>query len=192
MLYGATKLRWAPIVEEPAGALPTYGQARELGELNRLSDNPTYNEAKAYGNNALRRHVNKFKEVPIDVTILDISNENASAITGAAIAEEAGQDLVFGVNDNAPYGGLSFYVNELLEGNVDAFKGIYYPKAKANMQGQEYTTMGENITLAAKTLRFLGAAANNGQWKVESKYFTTEAEADAWAAAKLAGEGAGA
>lgn len=188
MIYGAKMLMWAPFAEtdsEPAGSLPKYGTARELGELNRVSDTPAFNEAKAYGNNVLGRYVNKFREVPIDVTILDMTNENAAAVTGAAIDATAGNNLKFSVNDNAPYGGLAFYVNELLSGNVNAFKGIYYPKVKASMQGQEYATMGESITLTAKTLRFMGAAAKDGTWKVESEYFTTEDEAAAWVRSML-------
>lgn len=188
MLYGAKMLLWAPFAAEnpePDNALPNYGTARELGELNRLSDAPSFNEAKAYGNNALGRYVNKFKEVPIDVTILDMSNENASAVTGAAIDTQAGKQLKFNTKDNAPYGGLAFFVNELLAGNVDAYKGIFYPKVKASMQGQEYATMGDSITLTAKTLRFLGSAAKNGDWKIESEYFDTEDEAIAWVRAKL-------
>lgn len=187
MVYGAKMLMFAPFAAEnpePAGALPNYGAAVELGELNKVTDTPAFNEAKAYGNNVLGRYVNKFKEVPIDVTILDLSNENAALITGAVI-ETSGKDLKFNVKDNAPYGGMAFFVNELLAGNVDAYKGVFYPKVKATVQGQTYDTMGDSIVLAAKNLRFMGSAAKTGDWKIESPYFESEDEAIAWVRAKL-------
>lgn len=189
MRYGAKKLMWAPFAEtdaEPVGSLPKYGTAMQLGELNKVTDSPAFNEAKAYGDNGLARYVNEFKEVPIDVEILDLTNEQASAVTGSKLGTTEGKDLHFNTEDNAPYGGLSFYINELMAGNVKKYKGIFYPKVKASMQGKEYSTKGDTITLANEKLRFLGSAAKNGDWKIESEYFATEAEAEAWVEAKLA------
>ena len=63
MRYGAKMLMWAPFAQEnaePAGALPTYGTAKQLGELNKVTDAPAFNEAKAYGDNGLGRYVNEF------------------------------------------------------------------------------------------------------------------------------------
>ena len=57
---------------------------------------------------------------------------------------------------------------------------VFYPKVKAMLQGTEYNTNGENITLATGKLQFTGAAAMTGDWKIESPYFDTEDEAKAW------------
>jgi len=183
MNYGAKMLQWAPFAAdnaEPAGALPNYSTPINLGELNKVTDNPTFNEAKAHGDNALRRHVNEFKEVTIDVEILDMPNEHAESVLGASIPAGEGKDLHFGAEDNPPYGCLGFYVNELLAGNKKAFKGVFYPKVKATMQGAEYATKGDSITLTGCKLRFLGTSCNSGDWKIQSDYFNTEAEAVAW------------
>ena len=183
MKYGAKMLMWAPFAKEnaePEAARPNYGEARNLGELNRVSDSPSFNEAKAYGDNGLARYVNEFKEVGVDVTILDMTHADASAVLGATLAEGEGASLSFGAEDNAPYGGLAFYVNEMLKGNAKKYKGIFYPKVKASMQGEEYTTKGDSITLTGKTLRLVGTACESGEWKVESPYFSTEAEAKEW------------
>lgn len=183
MKYGAKMLQWAPFAAEnaePAGALPNYGTPINLGELNKVTDNPVFNEAKAFGNNALARYVAEFKEVSIDVEILDMTNTHAAAVLGASIPEGEGQDLHFGAEDNPPYGGLGFYVNELLPGNKKAYKGVFYPKVKATMQGAEYSTKGDSITLTGCKLHFLGAICSNGDWKLESDYFDTEAEAAEW------------
>ena len=185
MKYGAKGYRWAPITAEPAGSLPTYGGAVVLGELNQVVDNPTYNEAKGYGDNALRRHVVKFKECGIDVAILDMTNANAAAVFGTEVPTTAAKDLHFNESDNPPYGGAAFYINELLEDNKDVFKCVFYPKQKATMQGETYDTTGESITLTNKKIHFTGSTANNGDWKIESDYFDTEEAAIAWLDEKL-------
>ena len=188
MKYGAKMLMWAPFGKEnpePENSLPSYGTAKQLGELNKVSDNPQYSQAKAYGDNGLARYVNEFKEVTVDVEILDMANETASEVMGAAIETGDDKDLIFNAEDNAPYGGLAFYISELLEDNVKRYKGIFYPKVKASMQGKEYTTKGESITLTGEKLHFLGSAAKNGDWKKESPYFSSEDEAAAWVKKKL-------
>lgn len=189
MIYGAKHIRWAPIEAEPVDALPNYGENRILGELNQVADTPTFNEARASGDNRTARYISMFKEIGIDVGILDMANENASAVTGASIDAGEAKNLRFKATDNAPYGGLSFFVSEVMEDDAIKHKGIFYPKAKATMQGQTYDTKGETITLQGKKLRFVGLAANNGDWKVESPYFDTEAEADKWAEDMLAAAG---
>lgn len=193
MKYGAKGIMIAPFAKEnpePEGAMPNYESAFSLGELNRVSDSPSYNEAKAYGDNALKRYVNEFKEVPIDVDVLDVTNEVASKVLGAKLDSGEQANLRFTSEDNPPYCGMSFYVNELLAGNVKKYKGICYPKVKASMQGEEYTTKGDSITLAAKRLRFMGAACNDNSWKIESPYFDTEAQAITWTKTILGGASA--
>ena len=116
MKYGAKMLQWAPFAEsdpEPAGALPKYGTPMNLGKLNKVTDSPTFNEAKGYGDNALTVHVTEFKEVGIDVEVNELPNTAASAIFGAKLDAEEGQDLHFGAEDNPPYGGLAFYISKM-------------------------------------------------------------------------------
>ena len=188
MRYGAKGIMWAPFAaENPESddALPNYGEARTLGELNKVTDNPTYNEARAYGDNTLSRFVSEFRENVVDVDILELPNDTASAVTGAKIDTTADKDLHFNSEDNAPYGGLAFYVNQLLTGNKKKYQGIFYPKLKAAMQGKEYSTKGESITLTGEKLHFVGTAAKNGDWKIQSDYFDTEADAVAWTKKKL-------
>jgi len=185
MYYGAKRIKWAPVSEEPAGALPTYGEAMSIGELNKVTDAPAYAEAKAYGDNALGRYVAEFKECPLDIEVLDMPKTVAGAITGAKISEGEGKDIHFNEADNPPYGGVVFYVNELLADNRKVFTCFFYPKAKAVMQGETYSTKGESITLTGKKLRLLASPAKNGDWKIESDYLETEEAAIAWCDAKL-------
>lgn len=187
--YGAKYLRWAPFAEtEPdadAASFPKYGDPISLGSLVKVTDSPSFNEAKAFGDNALEEHVNEFKECGVAVEVTELANSVASAVLGAKIESEGGKDLVFSTEDNAPYGGLAFYINKMVKG-VKSYHGIYYPKAKAAMQGTEYATKGDSITLAGGALNFTAAAPANGKWKVESDDFPTEKEAKDWVDKKIA------
>lgn len=186
--YGAKYLQWAPFVEESADtaddAYPKYGDPMNLGALVKVTDTPSFNEAKSYGDNTLKEYVNEFKECTVAVEVTELSNSVASAVLGATINAEAQNDLEYSSEDNAPYGGLAFYINKQVNG-VKFYHGIYYPKLKAAMQGTEYATKGDSITLTGGSLNFTAAAPANGKWKIESDDFTTEEEAKAWVDAKI-------
>ena len=189
MIYGAKNIMVAPFAAadaEPAGALPKYAAAVRLGELNKVADAPVFNEARASADNRTARVVSRFKECAVDVAILEMENTVASAVLGATIEGGTKKNLHFKDSDKAPYCGIAFYVNHAMDGNVDKFKGIFYPKAKAVIQGQAYDTNGESITLQAQNLKFIAVAANSGDWKIESEYMGSEAEAAAWVDEMLA------
>ena len=186
-MYGAKYLQWAPINAETSTAAPTYGEAMNLGPLVRVSDSPSYNEAKAYGDDVLQEYVNEFNECPVDVEVTELPMEAAAAITGAKLESNGeGQDLAFGANDNAPHGGLAFYISKQVKG-VKSYQGVFYTKLKAAMQGEEYSTKAGSITLANSKMRFLAMSPAFGPWKVKSTSFPTEEAAKAWVDAKLAG-----
>lgn len=185
MEYGAKCLRWAPFAAtnpEPENALPNYGTPMTLGELVKVSDNPSFVEGKAAGdNNATARYIKKFQQCTVDAEVLEFSNEVAAAIFGSTLdTTENKKNLHFNDADNPPYGGLAFYTTNLMSGNVVKFQGVYYPKLKASMQGKEYSTTGDSITLTSGKTQFLAMRCNNGDWKVQSEFFSTEAEAIAW------------
>lgn len=194
MRYGARYLQWAPFASanpEPEDALPNYGTPVNLGALNKVTDSPTYNEAKGYGDDALKVYVNEFKEAAVDIEVTELANAVASAVLGASLSGDEAPDLEFGADDNAPYGGLGFFISKMLDGNKKAYQGIFYPKLKASMQGEEYSTKGETITLANSKLKLLAAACNNGKWKIKSDDFDTAAKAKAWVDAKVAAAAGG-
>ncbi len=191
MDYGAKYIRWAPFAAEnpePAGKLPSYGTAITLGALNKLTDSPSFNEAKGYGDNALKVYVNKFKETVLAVEITEVPRDSICAISGTTIETGDHKNMRFRDADKAPYGGVGFYVNKILDDGQDVCMGIFYPKVKGMLQGTEYNTNGENITLANSKLQFAGSSCASGDWKIESEYFETEEEAKAWVDGMFTGE----
>lgn len=191
MEYGTKYLQWAPFAKsnpEPDGALPNYGTAINVGEVAKVSDNPSFAEASAAGdNNATARYLRKFQQCPVDAEILDLLNAAASAIFGSTLdADTENKDLHYNIGDKAPYGGLAFYTEGQLKDGSTVYQGVFYPKIKANMQGKEYSTTGTSLSFSSSKIQFMAMSCNNGDWKILSDPFATEAAAKAWVDAKLA------
>lgn len=194
MDYGAKYIRWAPFAAEnpePAGKLPSYGTAVSLGALNKVSDTPSFNEAKGYGDNVLKVHAVRFKEAVIAVEVTEVPRDAMSAVSGAEVETGEHKNMWFGDSDKPPYGGLGFYVNVLLDDGSDVCRGVFFPKVKAMLQGTEYNTNGESITLAAGKLQFTASSCAAGKWRCYSEDFETEAEAEAWVDGMFTGASTG-
>lgn len=183
--YGAKYIKFAPIKNEPADTIPVYENAVQIAELQRLSDNPTYSEGKQYGDNHLVEYVSEFNEADVDVEVTDLDNNLQHVIFGADLTGTAqNEELAFGGSDNAPFGGLGAVVCRM-RGNVKSYQGILYTKVKASMQGEEYSSKGENITLTGGKLKFKATEPNYGKWKIKSPMFPTEEAAKGWVDTKL-------
>ena len=178
--YGAKYIRWAPFATEnpeTEGALPKYGAALALAELQKINDNPTYAEGKQHGDDGLAEYVREFTEADVDVEITDLPVELEQAILGAKENTSGAHKVTrFGASDVAPYGGLAA-ISCIQRSNVKKYQAIFYPKLKAAMQGEEYTTKGDTITLAGGKLKFKAMACKSGDWKLKSPYLATEKEA---------------
>lgn len=185
--FGAKYLRWAPFAAadaEPDNALPNYGTPLDVGSLVKVADSPAFNEGKIYGDNALAEYVNEFKECGIDVEVTELTTATAAAMFGATLATTPNAELQFSADDNAPYGGFGCIVCKMID-NVKKFQGVYYPKVKAAMQGDEYTTKGDGVTLTGGKLKLTASAAKNGQWKIMSEDLADEAAAKTWVDGKV-------
>lgn len=191
MDYGAKYIRWAPFAKEnpeTAGKLPSYGPAVNLGALNKVTDTPSFNEAKGHGDNALKVYVNKFKETVIAVEVTEVPRDQMAAISGCEIEEGVHKNMRFRTTDAPPYGGMGFFVNKILDDGRDVFMGVFYPKVKAMLQGTEYNTNGDSITLATNKLQFTGAAVGTNDWRLYSDYFDKEEDVVAWVNGMFTGE----
>lgn len=189
MLYGAKMIQWAPFAAtnpETANAEPKYGTPVNLGALNKVTETINFNRVSAYGDNVKKVEIVEFVDGSLAVETLYLSQANAAAVTGAELGtSESDKDLKFGSNDLAPYGGLAFYTNHMRDDGSKYYQGIYYPKVKANMEGEEYNTKGDSIVLSNAKLTFTVFEALYGKYKHKSEEFDTEAKAAAWVNEKI-------
>ena len=183
--YGAKYIKFAPLKTEPEDAIPTYENAVQIAELQKLTDNPTYSEGKQYGDDRLVEYVSEFNEADVDVEVTDLDNQMQSTIFGATLSgSDNTEELAFGGSDIAPYGGLGAVICRM-RNNVRTYQGILYTKVKATMQGEEFTTKGDNITLAGGKLKFKATEPKYGKWKIKSAMFPTLDAAKSWVDGKL-------
>lgn len=188
MQYGAKMIQWAPFAAqdaEPDGGLPKYGAPTNLGALNKVTESFSFNEVSAYGDDVRKANIKEFKEGSLAIETLYLSNANASAISGAELETDESKELKFGSNDLAPYGGLAFFTTHMRDDGTKYYQGIYYPKVKANMEGEEYNTKGESITLSNPKITFAVFEAKNGKYKIKSDEFADEASAKNWVNEKI-------
>lgn len=184
-IYGARYIKFAPLKTEPADAIPTYENGIQIAELQRLSDNPTYAEGKQNGDDRLVEYVNEFSEADVDVEVSDLDNQIQHTIFGADLTgSDDSEELAFGGSDNAPYGGLGAVICRI-RNNVKSYQGVLYTKVKASMQGEEFTSKGDNITLAGGKLKFKASEPKYGKWKIKSAMFSNVADAMSWIDTKL-------
>lgn len=177
--YGAEYGRWAPFDgNEPEAAKPNYGAAISLGPLNKANDSPSFASGDLYGDNVLKHHVDRFSKGTLTYTSTNLPLPSAAAIYGAQI-DAARKEVSYG-SDDAPLGGLAFFceLDDEVSGQT-VYRGIFYPKVKAQMSGEEFETTGENITFAPDAINFTLYLANYGKWKV-TRDCGTAAEAKAW------------
>ena len=120
------------------------------------------------------------------LNVLELPNETASAVTGAQIdSTEGAKDIHFSSNDTAPYGCLGFYTTNIKADGSKYYKGFFYPKVKASLDGRTYNTKQKTIVLDSPKLTLSVDACNTGDYRIESDELTTEAAAKAWVNGKV-------
>ena len=180
---GATYSRYALIVEEKDGALPTYSAAKELSEFVKLSESVQKAEAKFYSNDRLSESVESFKYCDLSYDNKGLSDEVQCEVLGMTQTEDG--ELVRGIDDAPPFIGFAFY-RVLMDNGVTYYEGVFYPKVKASLGNDDYETRGENTNFKGDTTTLIAYAAKDEKkaWK-RSKMFATEAEAKAWVDGKF-------
>lgn len=189
MQYGAKMIQWAPFAAndpETVSAPPKLGTPANLGALNKVTETINFNRVSAYGDNVKKVEIVEFRDGSLAVETLYLSNANASALTGAELGKtDEDKDLKFGSNDTAPYGSLAFYTNCMKDDGTKYYQGVFFPKVKANMEGESYETKGNSIVLSNAKLMFTVFEPLYGKYKHKSDEFDAEAKAAAWVNEKI-------
>ena len=187
--YGAKNLQWAPFAAsnpEPEDALPNYGTPMNLGALQSVAETLNFSEGEARGDDVRKIYIKEFVDGSLAVGVLELANETASAVTGAQIdSTEGAKDIHFSSNDTAPYGCLGFYTTNIKADGSKYYKGIFYPKVKASMDGRTYNTKQKTIVLDSPKLTLSVVAGSSKENRIESDELTTESAAKTWVNGKV-------
>lgn len=153
--YGARNAKWAPFAAEKpdadASRLPTYGEAKTFGELNKVTDTLNFNEGSAFGDDAVALYEKKFKDGTMDAESVYIPTVDAATMLGAKHDEANG--LSFSADDDAPYIGFGFVTQHLSKAKR-YWQVVFYPKIKAAPSSETYETRGDSINFATDKLSF--------------------------------------
>ena len=156
--YGAKNLQWAPFAAsnpEPEDALPNYGTPMKLGDLMSVAETLNFSEVESRADDVRKIYLREFVDGSLAVGVLELPNETASAVTGAQIdSTEGAKDIHFSSNDTSPYGCLGFYTTNIKADGSKYYKGLFYPKVKASLDGRTYNTKQKTIVLDSPKLTF--------------------------------------
>lgn len=185
MLYGAKGALWAPMTDEGTkSTMPAYGDTVDYGSINESNESFNYAEANAYGDNMRKIALRKFT----DGTVSTKSVYQAAAFIAAALGASTDGEgsIVYGTDDVAPYGGYGFYANKMDANNTLYYEVEFYPKVQAYVEGTNYKTQEDSITLDYDSLSFNVFEPNCGKYKI-TKRFTSEDDAISYLAGLFAG-----
>ena len=80
---------------------------------------------------------------------------------------------------------MLLYHTQAKDDGTKYYKGIFYPKVKASMNGRTYNTKQKTVVLDSPKLTFAVDACANGDYRIESDELTTEAAAKTWVNGKV-------
>lgn len=187
--YGAKMLQWAPFAEtnpEPADALPNYGTPINLGGLMSVAETLNFSEVESRADDVRKIYLREFVDGSLAVGVLELTNETASAVTGAKLdSSSSAKDIHFSADDTPPYGCLGFYTTNMKPDGTKYWKGLFYPKVKASLDGRTYNTKQKTIVLDSPKLTFAVDACATGDYRIESPELTTESAAKEWVNGKV-------
>lgn len=188
--YGARNSKWAPWADNfedtDSTKMPSYGTAKSFGQLNKVSDNPNFNEGSLPGDDQIVLYEKKFKDGTVDAESVFIPLVDAAVMFGADHDDKMGMSR--GDDDNPPYIGYGFITHHVSKTNT-YYQVVFYPKLKANPTSEDYETRGDNINFKTDKLQFLWMSPVCRKYQVK-KDFETEEEANAYLDGLFAGTSA--
>lgn len=182
MQYGARGARFAPFAADyvpTAGQAPTYGAPVSFAPLVKVTESPSFNTVKAYGDDRVTGQMSEFKECPIAIEVNDLPIDTAKAVLGGNVGEDGA--LIRSTEDTIPFGGFCYHIHALLpDVNKKVWRSYFFPRVQATMQGHDYSTKGESVVLSNEKLTLNAMAAMDNNWRYDSPDFDTEEQAIAW------------
>lgn len=166
---------WAKMASEPTGAVPTYESGREIGKAVSTNLTITNSEGELYADDMLAEYVSEFSSGEFSAETDNISLQDQAALYGATYADN---EIQFGSQDTAPYGGFGG-VQVLMVRGARKFRAWFFPKAKASIPDWTGTTKGNSVSFATQPIRMKIMSPEFGPW-YRIKEFDSEDAAKAY------------
>ena len=183
--FGAEYARFARFAtEETSSAPPSYESPVSLGPM--VSGNLTVTNASGelYGDNVLQEKVDKFVSAAIAMEVTDCPKASLAEIYGATY-DQAEKSISYSVDDEPPYGALSFIRNILRKGK-EIYEANFFPKAQAALASENAQTRSGSITFQNVAINWtvLAPLHKETPWRITAEFDTREG-AIAWLDEKL-------
>lgn len=159
-----------------------YSGACKCGMAINTSVTPAYNEASLYADNQERETVKEFKNAAVTIGTDRLPIQVAKVMFGHT--EGTSGEEHHNVSDEPNYVGYGFITAEKTDG-VKRYRACLLLKVLFSEGEESYETKGDSISFKTPTLSGTATALSDGEWRIKSPYFSTEAEADTWIQKKL-------
>ncbi|GMU16082.1 major tail protein [Waltera acetigignens] len=158
-------------------ATNTYSDAFKCGKAISTAVTPNYNEAPLYADNQQTENVTEFKNANVSIGTDRLPSEAAMVMFGHTVAENGEESSKS--KDEAGYIGYGFITAEQLDG-VKKYRACVLLKVKMKEGEESFETKGDSIVFKTPSLSGTAIANEEGEWRIKSPYYATEAEADQW------------
>ena len=158
-------------------ATNTYSGAFKCGKAVNTAVTPNYNETPFYADNEQTENVAEFKNGALTLGVDRMPLRAPSVMFGHTVNENG--EEVSKTSDSASYCGYGFITAEMLDG-VKKYRACFLYKVQFKEGEESYETKGDSIVFKNPSLSGVIMSNADGEWRIKSPYFDTEAEADAW------------
>ena len=166
-----------PWISKLNPATNTYSDAFKCGKAISTSVTPNYHEAPLYADNQQTENVTEFKNANVSIGTDRLPSKAAKVMFGHTVAENGEESSKS--EDEAGYIGYGFITAEQLDG-VKKYRACVLLKVKMKEGEESFETKGDSIVFKTPSLSGTAIANEDGEWRIKSPYYATEAEADQW------------
>ena len=173
---GLKYFAWAKMLTEPTASPPTYDTGFALTKLIRADLTITNAEGTLDADDTLAEEVSEFYSAELSLEGDHLTLDRQATIYGATYSDN---ELSFGSDDTAPYGGCGL-VQPVMKNSVVKYRAFLFAKAHAKRTDMNLQTKsGGTVTFTPEKLQFTLMQPSYGKWE-RIKEFDTFAAAQAY------------
>lgn len=179
--FGLKYLTFAPFDgTEPEDSLPKYSGGFVMEQAVQANFSPNLATAELYADNRLCEFAEEISDATVAVETGFLSDQALTTMFGASNVDD---EIIEGINDTSPDGGLGYVKYQMINGSK-YYTGYFYPKSKASIGNDNAGTKSKNTSFATVPTSFKIQTPKCGNWRYRKK-FSTEQDAALWVKNKL-------